>query len=75
VVTERVVTEYDVNFPPTSQVLTPREVAQLLHVHENTVRRWSNRGLIKAFRITRRGDRRFHKDEVQRFLSQFNSVT
>lgn len=33
-------------------MLTVREVALLLHVHPNTLRRWSNNGRIKAYRIT-----------------------
>ena len=42
-----------------SNMLTVREVARLLHVHPNTLRRWSNNGRIRAYRITPRGDRRF----------------
>jgi excisionase family DNA binding protein len=51
-------------------MLTPREVAMLLHVHLNTIRRWSDRGLIRAYRINRRGDRRFRRDDVARLLRQ-----
>jgi excisionase family DNA binding protein len=53
-------------------MLTVREVARLLHVHTNTVRRWSDRGIIKAYRITRRGDRRFRRVDIARFLAEFN---
>jgi len=35
-----------------SDLLTVREVARLLHVHPNTLRRWSNKGRIRAYRIT-----------------------
>ena len=56
-----------------SPMLTVREVAILLHVHTNTVRRWSDRGLIKAQRITQRGDRRFNREEIQRFLTDLNT--
>jgi len=35
-------------------MLTVREVARLLHIHSNTVRRWSDRGILGAYRITRR---------------------
>jgi len=53
-------------------MLTVREVAQLLHVHTNTVRRWSDRGLIRAYRISHRGDRRFRREDVARFLTELN---
>ena len=55
-------------------MLTVREVARLLHVHSNTVRRWSDRGLIRAYRISRRGDRRFRREDIARFLAEL-SVT
>ena len=55
-----------------SELLTIREVARLLHVHPNTLRRWSNLGKIKAYRINERGDRRFKRDEVARFLAGLN---
>ena len=54
-------------------MLTVREVAQLLHIHSNTVRRWSDRGLIRAYRISRRGDRRFRGADVAHFLAEFNA--
>jgi excisionase family DNA binding protein len=54
-------------------MLTVREVAQLLHIHTNTVRRWSDRGVLKAYRITRRGDRRFRREDIGRFLAEFNA--
>ena len=53
-------------------MLTVREVAQLLHIHTNTVRRWSDRGIIKAYRITSRGDRRFRREDISHFLTQLN---
>ena len=55
-----------------SPMLTVREVATLLHVHTNTVRRWSDRGLIRAHRITQRGDRRFKQEDIGRFLAELN---
>jgi len=60
-----------------SRMLTVQEVAHLLYVHANTVRKWSNLGLIKTYRIGRRGDRRFTVEEVSQFLrvnSQSNSL-
>ena len=55
-----------------SDMLTVREVARLLHVHPNTLRRWSNNGRIRAYGITRRGDRRFERKEIVRFLAELN---
>jgi len=54
-------------------MLTTSEVAQLLHVHINTVRRWSDHGLIRAYRICTRGDRRFDREEIVRFLTKMTS--
>ena len=53
-------------------MLTVTEVARLLHVHPNTLRRWSNNGRIRAYRITPRGDRRFKHGEIVRFLDEQN---
>ncbi|MBI4283939.1 MAG: helix-turn-helix domain-containing protein [Chloroflexi bacterium] len=52
-----------------SNMLTTSEVARLLHVHINTVRRWNDCGLIKAYRISPRGDRRFQPEDIARFLA------
>ena len=51
-------------------MLTASGVARLLNVHVNTVRRWSNQGILKAYRIGSRGDRRFHLEDITSFLSQ-----
>lgn len=50
------------------ELLTVREVARILHVHPNTLRRWSDKGLLKAFRITERGDRRYMREDIAQFL-------
>jgi excisionase family DNA binding protein len=49
-------------------MLTTSEVARLLSVHINTVRRWSNQGILKAYRIGSRGDRRFRKEDIDDFF-------
>ena len=54
-------------------MLTVRQVAQLLHIHSNTVRRWSDRGLIRSYRISRRGDRRFKREDIAHFLAELNA--
>jgi excisionase family DNA binding protein len=51
-------------------MLTTSDVARLLNVHINTVRRWSNQGIIKTYRIGSRGDRRFRQEDVSIFLDE-----
>jgi excisionase family DNA binding protein len=55
------------------EMLTVGEVARLLHVHPNTLRRWSNKGRIKSYRINPRGDRRYRLRDIEGFLAQLNS--
>ncbi len=50
-------------------MLTVKEVARLLHVHSNTVRRMSDNGLIQTYRISPRGDRRFKREDIADFLA------
>ena len=56
-----------------STMLTTSQVAQLLNVHINTVRRWSSRGIIKAYRIGPRGDRRFRTEDITSFLQELKT--
>jgi excisionase family DNA binding protein len=49
-------------------MLTAGDVAQMLNVHINTIRRWSNQGIIRAYRIGTRGDRRFREEDIINFV-------
>ncbi len=49
-------------------LLTIREVAQLLRVSPLTIKRWGKKGKLPAIRINSRGDRRYKKDVVLRLL-------
>ena len=62
-----------VNDKTLGPLLTVKEVARILHIHSNTVRRWSDRGLIRAYRISSRGDRRFKREDIARFLAELNA--
>jgi excisionase family DNA binding protein len=52
------------------KLLTASEVADLLHLHVNTVKRLGDRGELKYYRVCKRGDRRFMAEDVRRFLDQ-----
>ena len=56
-------------------MLNIKEVARLLHVHSNTIRRWADQGLINVYRINRRGDRRFRRADVVDFLARVKENT
>lgn len=55
-------------------MLTASELASLLNVHINTVRRWSDSGILKSYRLGPRGDRRFRMDDVNQFLESNTQV-
>ena len=45
-------------------LLTVREVSELLRVSPLTIKRWGKRGKLPAIRINSRGDRRYKKEAV-----------
>lgn len=49
-------------------LLTIREVANLLRVSSLTIKRWGKKGKLPAIRINSRGDRRYKKDVVLKLL-------
>ena len=51
------------------KMLTAAEVAEMLHLHVNTVKRLGDRGELPFFRVCRRGDRRFRLADVMSFLT------
>jgi excisionase family DNA binding protein len=50
----------------TKEFLNVRETAHALGVHENTVRNWEARGLLRAVRLPGSGFRRFASDDIER---------
>lgn len=55
-------------------MLTVSDAARLLNVHVNTVRRWSNQGILKAYRIGSRNDRRFREEDIDSFLLRESKI-
>lgn len=55
-------------------LLTIREVAELLRVSPLTIKRWGKKGKLPAIRINSRGDRRYKKEVVLRLLGVENET-
>ena len=56
--------------PIPDPLLTMNEVAAWLRIHPNTIRRWTDSGRLKHFRVGERGDRRFSVRDLRAFLGQ-----
>ena len=52
--------------------LTVSQVAQMLHAHPHSVRRWADLDLLPSYRFGIRGDRRFKAEEVSEFMGSGN---
>ena len=50
-----------------SEVMTPKQVAEVFHVSEVTVRVWASEGKLSFFR-TPGGHRRFLRSDVEAFI-------
>jgi excisionase family DNA binding protein len=55
-------------------LLTVREVSELLRVSPLTIKRWGKRGKLPAIRINSRGDRRYKKEAVLWLLGMQEKV-
>lgn len=49
-------------------LLKVTDVAKMINVHPNTLRKWSDQGYIRSYRFGHRGDRRFAREDVARLL-------
>ena len=49
-------------------LMTIREVADLLRISPLTIKRWGKKAKLPAIRINSRGDRRYRKEVVLRLL-------
>jgi excisionase family DNA binding protein len=54
------------------QLLTTAQAAATLGVHPNTIRNWADSSILPSYRIGPRRDRRFKRDDLDRFLTDSN---
>lgn len=59
-----------INLDKCNEMLTTRELAKILNLHINTVRKWADNGTITCHRFGKRRDRRFDKKDVRIFLDK-----
>jgi excisionase family DNA binding protein len=55
-------------------LLTVKEVAGILRVSTLTIKRWSAKGKLPVIRINTRGDRRYRKEAILKYLSAPETV-
>ena len=53
-----------------TKLLSVGQAALILSVHPNTLRNWSNKGLIPSYRIGQRRDRRFALSDLLAFMER-----
>ena len=53
-----------------SKLLKIREAAEILNVNPETLRRWDRSGKLKAIIISKRGDRRYRKKDIEEYISR-----
>lgn len=53
-----------------SDLLTTGMAARILNVHQNTILRWTNLGMLPCYRIGPRRDRRIRRNDVMRLLEE-----
>jgi excisionase family DNA binding protein len=52
------------------QIVTLKEACEILNCHPNTLRKWDNKGFLKAIRFGTRGDRRYRKSDLMQLLKR-----
>ena len=52
------------------KLLKIREAAEILSVNPETLRRWDRSGKLKAIIISKRGDRRYRQEDIEKFINK-----
>jgi predicted site-specific integrase-resolvase len=54
-------------------LMTVGKVAGLFHIHPSTLRRWSDQGVIRSFRMNSCGERRYRRFDVYHLLAELRA--
>ena len=68
--TKGVISNKRISLDDLPDLLTIREVAEILRVSSLTIKRWGKKGKLPAIRINSRGDRRYKKRVVLKLLGE-----
>jgi len=60
----------DVSTIELPELLTIKQTSDILSCHPNTLRKWDNEGKLVAIRFGARGDRRYKKSDILKFLNK-----
>lgn len=52
------------------KIITLSEACEILSCHPNTLRKWDNKGYLKAIRFGTRGDRRYKRSDIMRLINR-----
>lgn len=53
-----------------TELITLKQASELLKCHPNTLRKWDEKGILKAVRIGQRGDRRYKKEDIIKLINK-----
>jgi excisionase family DNA binding protein len=62
----------EVHMPEKQRFLTITEAAEFLQVSETSLRRWTNNGSLRCFRVGGRNERRFLKEDLLTFMQKID---
>ena len=60
----------DQNDQTLPELLTLKEASEILNCHPNTLRKWDNKGILKAVRFGQRQDRRYRKEDILKLIKK-----
>jgi excisionase family DNA binding protein len=71
---DKTIQKQSVSLDNLPDLLTIKEVSELLRVSPLTIKRWGKKGKLPAIRINSRGDRRYKKEVILRLLGENNTT-